>query len=1217
MYKITRLILIDSYKPGTLQEVRLAGPTNLNGVNGAGKTTLLRLIPLFFGESPGRLVPKSRVNESFVQHYLPHDSSYIIFEYQRGRQMCQVALYASLNDGGLCYRFVAKAFELDDYLDTQADGSRQPASCRDLGRRLRKMGVDCSSQIAARNDYRTIIQNLPHAKGAEMRQLIARFSFCDSASGRRLQHIEKIVTGMFMRSTDFRDLREMLVSCIEEEREAIVLELKTDTLDGWCREYRAYLHMEGRRAQMQELEQADEALGLVRHELAELAARVRKLASLTECEHADTHNQLRGEEQALAQAKADWEAGERDMKRGQAEIDARLFAQTQVLRRLEAEKADWDRQDIETKQRHYQSREALRVELDQARQSRLALLEKVSDIDVQFQRLKAEKVNECQSREHELEGRRRDIELQATREAAMIREEHSRQVEEWREQTSEKEGGLHLRLQELKEMRGQLTSQLQEIQADPALLAQREAKRAQLDEALSQQEQAKDQVAKSDAALAKHRGELQKLEQARRPLAEQRQQASDEEARLHKHLQADAGTLLAFLRERHPAWTEHIAKVINPDLLLREDLSPYLAVEEDGSFYGLGLALETVAADRSASEAALRQALAACRAELTRLGQEALKLDEAQATRHKARLALDKERRELELVLGQCRARVKQLKEESVSLDRQIAASKQTRGQTLQENLAFNQAELKAAEMNLVAQQITLKRLLKEGQQALQERLADIDRSRLRQESALADETMMARQAQAQALAELDAQRLFSLGRGGVDPQALADLEGRINQLAERLRLAGLAGDAVEKYQRWLRQEWARLAEVKEAVRQLQGQAQEAAARYQAALAEFEQQRQAIKARLAELEKNLRKLAAGTAMLAQMLEELARYPVLPGSSVALDASHTVALLQTQKHDLAKREQALAAKIAQLVGGLKRALNQYPGARTSSYAEAVVREIGLDAADRAWLPHLRDWYASQGDELKRWLVMQAHTFGSAVRNYQQALARFDRGIETLSRRLAASIDRNIGFDKIDAIHARLISNVAELGYWQKIVAFTERFDAWQRSQDTLLPDEEFADTVQQVAGQLQAQGRVETKLVNLLGLEIAVIENGKAKRATHDEELRQISSHGLSYLILCVFFVALVNMIRRDQPVTIIWPMDELKDLHQMNIERLLTILEDNNISLLSAFPDPDPEVLKFFKNRYEIYGYRELVEMVIDEAYVAEEMEVGLIDGTP
>jgi ABC-type uncharacterized transport system ATPase subunit len=77
MFALNRLILIDSYKPGTLQEVRLDGHTNLNEVNGAGKTTLLRLVPLFFSERPGRWVPKSRVTDSFAKHYLPNESSYM------------------------------------------------------------------------------------------------------------------------------------------------------------------------------------------------------------------------------------------------------------------------------------------------------------------------------------------------------------------------------------------------------------------------------------------------------------------------------------------------------------------------------------------------------------------------------------------------------------------------------------------------------------------------------------------------------------------------------------------------------------------------------------------------------------------------------------------------------------------------------------------------------------------------------------------------------------------------------------------------------------------------------------------------------------------------------------------------------------------------------------------------------------------------------------
>ena len=77
------------------------------------------------------------------------------------------------------------------------------------------------------------------------------------------------------------------------------------------------------------------------------------------------------------------------------------------------------------------------------------------------------------------------------------------------------------------------------------------------------------------------------------------------------------------------------------------------------------------------------------------------------------------------------------------------------------------------------------------------------------------------------------------------------------------------------------------------------------------------------------------------------------------------------------------------------------------------------------------------------------------------------------------------------------------------------------------------------------------------------------------------------------------------MIRKNQPLNIIWPMDELKELHQMNIEVLVELLTKNQITLFSAFPDPDPEVLRLFKNRYQVFGYRELIEMDVNEDYLS------------
>jgi hypothetical protein len=279
--------------------------------------------------------------------------------------------------------------------------------------------------------------------------------------------------------------------------------------------------------------------------------------------------------------------------------------------------------------------------------------------------------------------------------------------------------------------------------------------------------------------------------------------------------------------------------------------------------------------------------------------------------------------------------------------------------------------------------------------------------------------------------------------------------------------------------------------------------------------------------------------------------------------ISFDESHTLALLQNEYRSLNEAYKSQRRLLLAKLRHLKQTLARYPGTGPAQYYASQENELGLDSDETAWLSPILNWYDNAHQDLRSLLVNQANLFGAVIRNYQQALEHFDRGIDSLSRRLAKHIDSNIRFDKIESIQGRLTSKVQTLGYWPQIVAFTKQYDDWNRNGDGRLPGEAFADMVRLVAEQMPGKGRVEMKLVNLLELEIIVSENGRSKRATHAEELQQISSHGLSYLILCVFFIALVNMIRKDQPLNIIWPMDELKELHQVNIELLLELLTNN------------------------------------------------------
>ncbi|MCX7088581.1 MAG: ATP-binding protein [Methylococcales bacterium] len=1205
MYSLKRLILIDSYKPSELIEIRLDGHTNLNGVNGAGKTTLLRLVPLFFGERPGRLVPKSRVTDSFAKHYLPNESSYIIFEYQRGSQTCMALMYASFNEDGLCYRFVDKGFEQDDFIETHRDGSHYPVSCRNLLKHFKARHINCSEQLTACNDYRTVIQNLPHKKGPELRALIARYSFCNSSIGHRLKDIEKIVTGMFMRSTDFADLRDMLVNCIEEDQDAITLELQMETLDSWYKEYRAYQEAEAERGGIAQLNELDNDWSQVQLSLGELQYRLQQLGfqNQQQLQQQQVAAQSVQQQQELLNQTA--EQQERLLKTHIADTTT-AFAQAQRQKaNLDKEKADWDKQSIQEQQQLAAYLPQITVNLQREQANYQQLMADVQDIDAEFKRLQAEKNQFFAEVQHGYEMRIKEWQQQVAESNASAQQATEQRRDTLRVHYQLQQEQLHTEQLDLQTALGALLAKMADIQPDPALIANREAKQEQY-HLLAQGLQDAEKAAKAiDMDSKKNQAQIEVVFNDKRQRDEHKQRLQVSLAHLQKQLDADPNTLLGFLREHQPTWIGTIAKVINPDLLLREDLDPTLQAQS-ADFYGVRLNLQALSADHAADEAKIRVLLLEGQQQVNQLQCDEQRSDDTLQVLSKAAEQLKKQCKAADLQVGQLQKQLQQLTEELNSLKQQIERSKKVRKTLLEQDKTALEAQIKGSNAQLQAIKQQLHTALQQLNEELAAQVQQMRGTALAETQKIQQCISEQQQQKSLELAQLEQQRLQSLQQRKVDTSALTALESSIKQLKAAVTAAELAGQTVKDHQRWLSNEWSRYAALLEEVRTLDAQGVAQQLQLTTEQTHTQQQRQHLKTALARINSQYQKITKEHETIQKLLADLCGYSKRSPEKISFDNAHTVQLLQADYRRLTEQYSVLRKALSVHLRHFKQVLARFPSTHPGRYFTRVEAELGFDCDELAWLSRIQAWYATEADTARSWLLSQARLFGSAIRNYQQALERFDRGIDSLSRRLAAHIDSNIRFEKIERIEGRLTSNVKTLGYWEQIVSFTKNFDDWSRVQDGSLPSAEFADIVRLVSEQLQGKGRVEMKLVNLLELEIMVTENGRSKRATHAEELRQISSHGLSYLILCVFFIALVNMIRKDKSVHIIWPMDELKELHQMNIEVLVDILSKNQITLFSAFPDPDPEVLKLFKNRYQVVGFRELLEMDVDEAYLLE-----------
>ena len=1204
MFALKRLILIDSYKLGTLQEVLLDGHTNLNGVNGAGKTTLLRLVPLFFGERPGRLVPKSRVTDSFAKHYLPNESSYIIFEYQRDNQTCMALIYASPNEQGLCYRFVDKGFDQDDFLETHSDGSLVPLSCRDLGRHFAKRRINCSSQLTSCSDYRTVIQNLPHKKGQELRRLIARYSFCHGHSGGRLKDIEKIVSGMLMRSTDFADLREMLVNCIDENRESIALDVQMETLDSWHKEYRAFQETESERDKVSDLNRLEGDLLQTESGLTELQQRLQHLLARNRQEQQSQIEAGAICYQQLESIKSDWDKAEQGLKSELATTKAEFVQSNRQKAALEKERDDWEKQDIQGKNQLYGRLQQISESLEREQENHQQLISHVQDIEAEFKRLKAEKERDFATRQHGLELDIQTFRNQGEKNKAEANQAIEKQKDLLRETSQNDQEEVNQTLGDLRQQLGVLNGKMAEIQPDPALLESREAKLALRDDLQHQKQDAEEAVEKIKIEIRNAQAQIDTVFKEKQQRIEAKQRIAEAIAQLQQQLDADADTLLGFLREKHPGWVSNIAKTIKPELLVRNDLEPTL-IENENTFYGVGLNLEVLTADQAASEEQIRSVLLDHEHQLKQLQQDDNQSDERLGGLNKTTGQLKKQRKAADLNLGQTKTQLEKLGDELLSLKQQIDHSRKNRKQELEQQKKALNTQIGQSKTRLAELKQQLQSELGGLKQILTDRIRQIGSNTDKEINQVQQLIDQINQQQGQELAQLDQQRLNSLQERKIDTTTLVNLETKIENLKSERAAAEKAGVVAQDYQRWFKKEWSQYPNWVEKIRDYTHQQQRLEAQLEKEQNQYQRQRRTLKDESQRINHGNRKFDKEIDTINRLLEDLNNYPKRPIGAADFDHAHTLLLLQADYRKLTEQHKTLRKELAQLVSHLKRVLSRVPGTHPARYFASAENEVGIDGDDSEWLIPIQNWYDQGSDDNRRWLVMQAQTFGSSIRNYQQALERFDRGIDSLSRRLAANIDSNIRFEKIESIQGRLTSKVTTLGYWDQIVVFVKNFDDWSRIGEGQLPDHEFADMVRQVSEQLQGKGRVEMKLVNLLELEIIVTENGRSKRATHAEELRQISSHGLSYLILCVFFIALVNMIRKDQPLNIIWPMDELKELHQMNIELLVDILTQNRITLLSAFPDPDPDVLRLFKNRYQVVGNRELLEMEIDEDYLA------------
>lgn len=1192
-FRLLRMILIDSYSSGRTVEVNLDGHLTLTGENGGGKTTLLRLIPLFFGESPSRVIQSDDNNHSFGRHYFPRTSSYIVFEYERRGSKVLSVIHPDGQSDNVIYRFIDCGYRPELFADAAG-----PIQTRDFTRHLTKLGV-VESKPLSMTVYRSILQN--NTTNREHRQLATKYAFV--GSGGHLTHIERVITAILQRATTFYDLKRMIVSSVLESQEVFSMRTGKRELQHWIGEYEAHHAIMERTPIMEGLERDDALRRAHEQDFARAHASLQLLH-----DHFQTIVVVGEKEEEKLTNERDTTSvrfNSRIQESGDLLSTERSILRTAKLQLTGA---------IDRKKRYENdgiSEDAARVDASPANEERRRqLVSQVTSIESSaesivavFDRMAVEATNAAKNESSRHETCRTLLlqDYSARSEKLNDQQQAENEATQTRQRIEESDTGDGLSALLVEEGKLQLLSQNppRDKRLDEALAEERR-KLAEASEILDKLHEGTGAL---DSALKKAQTAFNEAEEMLNGSLNTVEKIELEIARLLAAGNAGENTLVGFLRLQKPDWHLNIGRIVSEETLLRTDLAPHLAEGQD--LYGVGIAIDKIAASRLTSEESIQADLARLRKLLAdhreNVESDRKTLKEKAEVRERAKKAHDAHSAKLLQAKQARQVYDRQVLAAAGNIDAALATAKRAALaalQTCQATLKSAQEAVRKIRANHAIEVSELKTrqsaAKKEMQTEHQAALSTINNAIRKIEDALLVE-----------LSTIAAQREVSLVEKGVDVKVLNGLREQIDALNRELELARLAAPRVMSYRTWLEEVWLKKDELQTAV--TEGERREAVAvvAHEKLIAERKKVLEELERRLKETSDAIDAANKSARTAASHMYSLTNWPKDEAIMQAgLDPAWTLDGLSERRRELQRSYEDIQRRIRDGVDDIRKEMIACVGAGPEKFHNTIYASIGHPITNKEylWIDALRGWFNHEQSINRSSVIQMGKTMALAISSFWDGLGKFKKEVDTFAVDLRQHLHRGQIFSNISDVSANISTEVDKQGYWKSIENLHFEYEAWHSTNGTNLPPPSFIDAAKAVAAVISDDRGLIADPVDLISLQItAKIDGDSSKVANNEAALARMSSNGLSYVILCVILLGFINRIRRKESVQIPYPVDELRDLSTNNATALLGLLAQNNMTLVAAFPDIDPDLAPFFERNYRIQPGRVLASIIVNE----------------
>ena len=1149
-----RIILIDTHLPGVV-ELKLNGHTNICGTNASGKTTLQRLIPVFYGEYPSRVVPATR--DSFEKWYLPRESSFIIYEYERNEEdLCQVVLASTGN--GVNYRFIGKPFDFDDYLYKNKAGEHASVTMNELARSLKRTNVLVTNLLNTK-EFRAVLQNdrVVLNNSSNSRELMGYakvFSLCEQ--GVHLRHIEKLCKAVHSKEGKMETIKAMIAAILEEDGvQPPSSSLSRNRVEDWIRECHLIKEFDAIRPEFAKLEQADHQLNQSESRMAELKQQFSFDLSKLSASIIEHQGKLEETILDIKKQEGDWTSlrDELNQTLSAAKADADKFEAD--LEQVENEYEDWQSQDIDNLQKNLQQLPQWQSELDIVSTRYNLLTEKHQDIESAFNKRLAELSEKLTL---ELEGyNEQKQQLQETLSEQKAEEQQKLQQirNDYQQQQVQVENEYRQQLNELKVQHAELTSNLKNAGFSEFEQSQLDLLDASIKEASGIEDAAREKLRRAQQEYQNAQNSRAdanaELERARREYQHKQHQIEKVEALLYP----GEGSLLEFLRKEKPGWESGLGKVVHPDLLKRQDLKPAKSDDVD-TIFGIKLDLHAVDIPEYAdSEQELQQKLADAQEVLA----QALETqNEAEQNLAKASEAV----RNCELAQAKCESecRTAEANRKRAQQDKDQVHSEYA--QALSERKQHNKKVLNKNEAEQTKCQAQHSEALQEVRD--QQREAETEHQfhwqQLigdSQEQITQVEQHIQKAKQNAALDKKQSEQWLAneLDNRGVDVDEIGGLQKQMKQLKEDIHYTETNRHKVKDYERWYstvftghKVTWQQgLSKAKKAASSAERELNKKDAHYK-------QQRQQLKEAQSQYEHEV-KTAKEQESEVQSINRALGKLTLPATEISAEKGADVVNIAqriSEGQELLQNRERLLGDIKAYVEHFDQLIAAQAGTGLSDTWErsreecAVVNAQGIRSVDhRRLVNHLAQLLNVIVPQKLHGLREQGRIFGADLTQYYNVLEDIDKRIASQSKRISKEVDEELFLDGVSDSSVRIRSKISELEFWPELAQFNKLYKAWMDSGAVELPDDEYAQSMRRV---LDILGRAALSggISKLLDIELHLIEGNSELFIRTDRQLNESSSHGMAYLILCKFLLAFTRLLRGNADATIHWPPSSLQ-----------------------------------------------------------------------